>query len=134
MRRELVFFFAVCLAGCGDTAGPALQIDLQLSPTPPTMGPARLIVGLTDSVGLPVEGIPVQVFGTPEGGPPTASVPAREQGQGRYVVPEFHFAAAGPWTVTVHAKTRGGLDVTREFKTSVFGTSRVRAVPDTTDP
>ena len=38
-------------------------MELGNSPTPPAVGPARLIISLTDSAGVPVEGARVVVEG-----------------------------------------------------------------------
>jgi len=83
---------------------PGLLLEVGISPTPPGVGPARLIITLRDTVGAPLEGAEIRVEGNMShaGMTPVMST-AVAQGEGLYSVPDFTFTMAGDWILTVTA-------------------------------
>lgn len=91
--------------GCqGDPAAgeqPEIGVEVQVQPEPPRVGPATVVVTLTDAGGGPVRGASVQVEGNmnhagmkPEFGD------GRESKPGRYEAP-LEFTMGGDWFLLV---------------------------------
>jgi hypothetical protein len=113
------------LSGCRVEApqgDPSLLLELAISPTPPAVGPVRLIVSLQDTLGNPMEGAEVRVEGnmTHAGMVPIHGT-AQSLGQGTYVVPDFRFTMAGDWVLTVTATLPDGRESTIRKSTDVVG-------------
>lgn len=113
---------AIGVAGCApsEQGGLGLTVDVGISPTPPLVGPTRLLISLSDSAGAPVEGAEVQVQGnmTHAGMAPVFGT-AREEGDGMYVIPGFRFTMAGDWILTVRVTLADGRQSTYEHRTDV---------------
>jgi hypothetical protein len=108
--------------GCGDTAAAPFSIDVALSPTPPTAGPARILVLVTDSTGAPGRDLRVAVAGAPmEGGPAVPSQEAHELEPGVYVVETFPLRVPGDWALEVTVVDPGGASGLLERRVSVVG-------------
>ncbi len=130
IRRALVLALAgpLLVAGCGEvpeTGDPSLVLELAISPTPPLVGPARLIITLHDTLGVPLEGARVQVEGemdTVEITPVSAT--AEEEGEGRYSVPRFVFTMPGDWILTTRATLPDGRWAQTMTATKVLGPPR----------
>ena len=123
---SLVLLTMLLLPGCrgtGSGEAPDVAVDVAISPTPPTVGPARLLISLADSAGLPVEGASVQVEGNMShaGMVPVrgAAEPTRQPGQ--YAVPDFRFTMAGDWFLTVEAILQNGDTLRTRVPTNVVG-------------
>ena len=98
---------------------PALRVDLAVSPTPPIVGPARMLVTVSDAADVPVMDAIVTVvarLGNATQGPAEA-VPAEG---GTYVADPFPFPSAGEWTVRARV-VRGGDTVEVERSWTVSG-------------
>ena len=101
---------------------PGLLLEVGISPTPPGVGPARLIITLRDTLGAPLEGAEVQVEGNmSHAGMTPVLGTAVPQGQGLYSVPDFTFTMAGDWTLTVTATLPDGRWTQLRAGTSVVG-------------
>lgn len=102
---------ALAAAGCGPAAPQAPTLDLGISPTPPTVGNARVMLELTDSTGAALQGVTVHVEGRLTG---TEDVQTRREaipeGAGRYVVSDFRFATPGEWVIDVVVSEGEGPD------------------------
>ncbi len=124
-RAGLIAGVVLPLLACGNDAGGELTIRVGLSPTPPLVGDARVIVHVVDGDGVPVEGATVEISATPASTTdrPTPTV-ASEQGGGRYIVPAFPFARAGEWTLRSTVLTADGRAVEREEAIRVSGPPR----------
>lgn len=113
---------AIGVAGCApsEQGGLGLAVDVGISPTPPLVGPTRLLISLSDSAGAPVEGAEVQVQGnmTHAGMAPVFGT-AQEEGDGMYVIPGFRFTMAGDWILTVRVTLADGRQGTYEHRTDV---------------
>jgi len=102
----------LALPGCrgsGPGEDSSLGLEIGISPTPPAVGPARLIITLQDTLGNPMDGARVEVEGNmSHAGMAPVFETARAQGNGLYVVPAFRFTMAGDWVLTVRATLPGG--------------------------
>ncbi|NNM06937.1 MAG: FixH family protein [Gemmatimonadetes bacterium] len=112
-------------SGCrGDGALPdsPYRLDLSISPTPPAVGPARLIITLTDSAGSPVEGAEIVVEGNmSHAGMVPVIDTAQAEDPGRYGINDFTFTMAGDWVLTTRGVLPDGDSVIAETATNVVG-------------
>lgn len=99
---RLAWVIALIVAACGPDTPQAPTLDVGISPTPPTVGNARVMLELSDSTGASLEGATVHVEGRLAG---TEDVQTRREatpeGGGRYVVSDFRFATSGEWVIDV---------------------------------
>lgn len=118
MRVTLALTIAAATA-CGPSEVQGPHVDLRVSPTPATVGTARLMVDVQDSLGVVIAGASVRLEGRPSPGVDLATLrDAVEEMPGRYVVDNFAFPNSGVWAVTVIVVTSDGLrsEVTREVR------------------
>ena len=119
------FFLGIALVGCrGDGGSEDLgyAFKVGISPTPPTVGAARLIISLHDPRGNPVEGAQVLVEGNmSHAGMVPVQDTAQVDGPGQYSVPAFSFTMAGDWVLDLTANLPDGTIVTTRHPTSVVG-------------
>ena len=88
---------------------PGILLEVAISPTPPGVGPARLIITVRDTLGGPLVGAEIHVEGNmSHAGMAPVTATAVEQGEGLYAVPDFTFTMAGDWTLTVSATLPDG--------------------------
>jgi hypothetical protein len=113
------------IPGCREEAPPgdsSLLLEVGISPTPPGVGPTRLIISLRDTLGDPVEGADIRVEGNmSHAGMAPVLGTAESQGQGTYVVPDFRFTMAGNWVLTVTATLPDGREARIQKGTDVVG-------------
>ncbi len=113
---------AIGVAGCAPSEqdGLGLTVDVDISPTPPLVGPTRLLISLSDSAGAAVEGAEVQVEGnmTHAGMAPVFGT-AQEDDEGIYVIPGFRFTMAGDWILTVRVTLPDGRQGTYQHPANV---------------
>lgn len=127
LGRFLLAFplLAVALGGCrGDGVPDDLGYELKvgISPTPPTVGPARLIISLHDPDGAPVEGAQVLVEGNMSHAGMVPVVDSAQAGApGQYTVPAFSFSMAGDWVLDLTATLPDGTTVKTRQPTDVVG-------------
>jgi len=95
----LALLGSLVLAACGQGQVDPFQVDIRLSPTPPLVGDARVIVAVRDSVGVPVSGASVVVSAAPVESGTESRATASEEGAGSYIAGALAFDAAGEWTV-----------------------------------
>ena len=111
-RLLLLVLAALSIAGCrGGEApdGTVLTMTLAMSPTPPGVGPARLIITLHDSTGAPVDGATVSVEGNmSHAGMVPVFGSALEGEPGTYTISDFTFTMAGDWILTLEAALPDG--------------------------
>lgn len=102
-------------------ASPDLVLSLSMSPTPPMVGPAQVVVSLQDTAGMPLEGAQVVVRGdmTHAGMTPVMDT-ARVVGPGRYAVQAFRFTMAGDWVLSVEAWLPDGRSASARERVSVL--------------
>lgn len=113
-------------SGCrGDLpeGDPDLVMEVSISPTPPAVGPARLIILLRDTLGVPLEGAEIRVEGNMNhAGMVPVLGSATDQGEGTYVVSDFRFTMAGAWVLTLTARLPDGRQTEIRAETGVVGT------------
>ena len=121
------------LAGCRGDPPPddvPIEVGVSVAPTPPIVGPVRLVLTITDEQGAPVEDARVLVEGTmTHAGMTPVQDTATYQGQGRWVVPEFEFTMGGDWILTTRITLPDGREAVRQREFNVVG-----APPPTSDP
>jgi hypothetical protein len=125
MRRSSLRWTASLLVSGCVASPPPFEVTLRLSPTPPLVGPTRLLVDVTDPAGDAVADASVFVEGLSDelpNGTATRGV-AINEGAGRYVVPAFDLDVGGPWTVSVTVSDSTGVSITRAFPIYVYGGS-----------
>lgn len=116
-----VLLFSAC-RGNERTSSSNLDLEVGISPTPPVVGPARLIITLTDSLGNPVDGAVVRVEGNmSHAGMVPVQDTAAARGEGTYVVPDFRFTMGGDWILTVTATLSDGRTASLRKSTGVGG-------------
>jgi hypothetical protein len=100
---------------------PSLRLELAISPTPPAVGPARLILTLSDTAGAPVPGASIRVEGNMSHAGMVPVVDTAEAvSPGRYVIPAFTFSMAGDWVLTARAVLPDGRWTEARVPTGVF--------------
>jgi hypothetical protein len=112
------------LTGCGriqsqtqDSAD--LNIDLSVEPAQPAVGPAQLIVTVTDAAGQPIDDASLNIEGNmTHAGMVPVFAQASGGENGRYAVP-FEWTMGGDWVVTVEITLQNGQIITREFPITV---------------
>ena len=111
------------LAGCrGEepTGDPGLVMELGISPTPPGVGPARLIISLADTAGSPLSGAEIVVEGNmSHAGMVPVLDTARMEEPGHYVAEDFTFTMAGDWVLTLVATLPDGRIAVHQEATNV---------------
>lgn len=126
MRYILAFalvLFSLSLISCRGSAqsdeAPEVKITLTVEPQPATIGPATVIISLTNVDDDPINDADVRIRGdmTHAGMVPVLADTASSQ-DGVYKVP-FEWTMAGDWSVTVMVVLPDGRAVTREFKVVV---------------
>jgi hypothetical protein len=93
-----------------------LAIDHQISPEPARMGPATIILKLTDASGKPVTGalIAMEADMSHAGMSPVFSE-ANESEPGRYQA-RLEFQMAGDWVILLHVMLPGGKKLDRQIE------------------
>lgn len=109
-------------AGVFTQTQPADDLRLILEATPACAGPNRLIVGVTDAAGKPVETQLVRLtLATVALDLGVTSHAAQLQADGRYLVPEGWLSLVGEWQVRVLVRRAGLDDVEAVFVVPVEG-------------
>lgn len=96
----------VSTASCrGDAAEDPFpgSVELAVTPTPPVVGPALLVVRVRDEEGRPATGATVDVEGTmSHAGMVPVHERAEEAGEGEYRIQTFEFTMGGDWVLRAH--------------------------------
>jgi hypothetical protein len=121
----VLILLALLLGACRgemERGDPGLVLDVAISPTPPAVGPARLIITLEDTAGAPVEGAEIVVEGNMShaGMVPVVDT-AQAEGPGSYGISDFRFTMAGDWILTLRATLPDGRWVRAVRPTKVVG-------------
>jgi hypothetical protein len=114
-----VLLMSAMLTGCGaqGEAEGSLAIRVSIAPTPPIVGPARILVTVTDPVLGPMEEGEVWIEGSPaDSGAGSAGaaagrlaerLSAERLGEGMFAVPAFPFTTPGDWILQIHVRAGG---------------------------
>lgn len=124
---------AILLSGCRGDPPDGLPVSARISvaPTPPLVGPALVVVELTDEEGAPVEGARVRLEGTmTHAGMVPVLADADATGAGRYRVQEFSFTMGGDWILRAHITLPDGEEGVRERELRVISGPGPGGVPE----
>ncbi len=125
VRLAVILLLALALAACRGDPPPndvPIQVNVSVAPTPPIVGPVRMVITITDDDGEPVEDAEVRVEGTmTHAGMTPVHATASHQGQGRWVVPEFDFTMSGDWILITRVRLPDGREAVRQREMSVVG-------------
>ena len=106
----------VLLAGCArrGTDLPDVGMALEISPDPPQLGAATIVVDLSDRADQPITGATVELEGNMNhaGMVPVLSE-AQEVAPGRYQA-DFEFTMGGDWYILVRAQLPDGRSMERQ--------------------
>jgi hypothetical protein len=100
----------VALAGCRGSGGALEDVDVTLvvTPDPPRIGPANVVIKLIDAEGQPVTGADMSLEGNMNhAGMVPVLAQAREVSPGRYQA-ELEFTMGGDWLILVQATLPDG--------------------------
>jgi len=107
-----LFLIILLLPGCrGDDVGDlrGFRVDVAMAPTPPVVGPNRIVLNLTDAGGAPVLDAEVELEGTmAHAGMVPVIVRTSPDGAGRYRADAFEFTMGGDWILLVHVTLADG--------------------------
>lgn len=111
MRSALFAALIVAtLQACAPPTPQAPTVAVRVSPTPATVGNARIMLDIQDSIGSVVTGATVQLEGRPlEAEATVTQREAAEEAPGRYVVNDFRFPNPGVWTLDVTVTSSDGV-------------------------
>ncbi|MEZ4522653.1 MAG: FixH family protein [Thermomicrobiales bacterium] len=106
-----------CSRGGDDDANSGdVQVEIDVSPDPPEMGPAVITVRLTDPDGEPIDDADLEIEGNmSHAGMEPVIVDAPEDQDGRYVSDGFQFTMGGDWIITVSGTLPDGEEFERTF-------------------
>ena len=96
-----------------------VSIELTVEPAQPAVGPAQLIITITDQNGQPIDNATLEIEGnmTHAGMVPVFAQTTGGE-NGRYTVP-FEWTMGGDWSVTVEVSLEDGRTIFREFPVTV---------------
>lgn len=124
----LALAILLCAAGCQRTSqqqpadqAPELAAELTVDPTPPRVGPATLLVRLSDASGAPVEGAGISLKGDMSHAGMAPVLAETSGGAGGLYQATWHWSMAGDWFVTVTATLADGRTLVRRFDLTVAG-------------
>jgi hypothetical protein len=122
----LIFLVSLALVGCGRIsrqldAAPDVTVTLDVSPDPPSIGPANLTLAVKGADGRPIDGAQLQIKGdmTHAGMQPVLAKIGGGRG-GVYQTP-FEWTMGGDWILTVTAALPDGRTTARQFSYTVKG-------------
>lgn len=111
------------VAGCrGDGSGElrGIRMEVAIAPTPPVVGPSRVVVTLTEGDGAAVTGADLRLEGTmTHAGMVPVIRAASPDGGGRYRVDDFEFTMGGDWILRAHVSLPDGRAGTLEREVRV---------------
>lgn len=102
--------FLAC-AGPASEALPPATLEVSVSPTPATVGPATVLVEVVDSAGRPLESARVSLVGRVSGGGAVVRDTAEGGRRGRYAFMGLPFPVPGEWELRIRADLSDGVTV-----------------------
>lgn len=109
---------AGCTRGGEDSSDSAedVNMEIQITPDPPEVGPAVIEVILTDEDGNPIAGADLEIEGNmSHAGMEPVIVNATGDQDGLYVTEGFEFTMGGDWIITVSGTLADGREIERTF-------------------
>jgi len=121
LARSIVLSFSLLLSvsACHQAPRPVvLTVEPEVSPQPPRVGPATIVLKLKDGSGGPIAGARVELEANMShpGMSPVVGV-ASEISPGSYRCP-IAFSMAGDWIITTRITLTDGQKLEREFRIS----------------
>ncbi|MBW3535578.1 MAG: FixH family protein [Gemmatimonadetes bacterium] len=120
LLRAAAPLLAWTLAACG-AEPPPFDVEVRVSPTPATVGPARVLVEVRGHDGEAVRDARVEVRPVGPEGEAGAGVPAEAGAEGVYVADPVSFPRAGAWTLRVSVTGPAGVRMERDAPIHVVG-------------
>lgn len=108
---------SLLVTGCSrpGSASPVLSVEHTISPEPPRVGPATVILKLADTDARPVSGARITLEADmSHAGMAPVFEEASETRAGEYHA-RLRFAMAGDWIVLLHVRLPGGETLERQF-------------------
>jgi hypothetical protein len=123
VRLKRISLIALCVwlvfaQGCKRQQEPSLDLTLahEVSPQPPRVGPATIVLRLTDAAGTAVSGARLELEGNmSHPGMAPVFAEATEIEPGRYRV-NLELSMAGDWHLAVRITLRDGRKFERQFE------------------
>jgi hypothetical protein len=117
----LIGLYVVLVTGCGriqaDPSPESADISVEFStePTNPAVGPAQLLIIVTDGDGRPIDNATLDIEGNmTHAGMTPVFTQATGGENGQYVVP-FEWTMGGDWIMTVEVALEDGRTASRQF-------------------
>lgn len=96
-------------------SSPAVTVQDAISPNPPRVGPATVLLNLADANSKPVSGARITLEADmSHAGMAPVFEEAEEIGPGQYQA-RFKFTMAGDWAILLHVRLAGGPVLERQF-------------------
>jgi hypothetical protein len=115
--RVIILLVAVLVVGgCagGDDGAASVTLDLSVTPDPPRVGPATIVVTLAEADGAPISGVDLELEGTmTHPGMKPVFADASETSAGRYEA-TLQFTMGGDWIIIVRGVLPDGSKLERE--------------------
>ncbi len=119
----LLLMVGLLPAGCRGGGAPddfPVSTQLSIAPTPPIVGPNRIIVTLSDEAGDPVEGAELRIEGTMDhAGMVSVLRDAEALPGGQHVISDFEFTMGGDWILFIRITFPDGARGTHEHRVRV---------------
>jgi hypothetical protein len=108
-RIALVFVILAMTVGCQQNPSDAdVKVDLQIEPSPPKVGMARVTLDVSDAGGEPIKDATIKLEGNMNhAGMKPVFADAREEKPGRYKA-DLEFTMGGDWFILVEGKRKDG--------------------------
>lgn len=105
--------FLLLLAGCNPAGSekPDIQVDLNLTPSPPVVGESQVDLKLASASGEPLTGAEVRLEGNMNHAGMKPSFADLEEGEPGQYSGTLEFTMGGDWFILVTAKTAAGQTV-----------------------
>lgn len=104
-----------------DAGDPQVAVRLGISPTPPLVGPTRILVEVRDGDGPAIDAAVVLEGSMNHAGMGPVVDTAAALDPGQYVVPDFDFTMPGDWIVEVRVRLPDHRSAVRRFPVRVTG-------------
>ena len=118
LLAAVIAFTAACdRGGESDSSLPDdVNIEVEVTPDPPEVGPAIIQVFLSDDAGSPIDGATLEVEGTmSHAGMEPVVVSATGEVSGLYRSDGFSFTMGGDWIITVSGSLPDGREIEHTF-------------------
>lgn len=120
VRLSLLLFPCVAAIfgnGCSRPidSSPAVTVEHAISPEPPQVGPATVLLKLADQAARPISGAHITLEADmSHAGMAPVFAETRETGPGQYQA-QVKFAMAGDWVILLHVRLSSGQTLERQF-------------------